>query len=159
MAIVRFLGKHWALVANAINTEILRQNYIIIKTRHQILKLPIKYNETNGTLTEKVAEMKKTIIADCEYKAIHHDAEVQGNKTLEEIQDLKQQLFDLENSITDTTRVIEKYKDLLYFIEAASKKPDTVFDKDVHIPGEKIPFTGDWGIFSDEEKDLWDKID
>ncbi|MBR6252398.1 MAG: hypothetical protein IKR04_00910 [Clostridia bacterium] len=159
MALVRFMGKHWGLVANAIKTEILRQNYIITRTKHQILRLPIQRIETNGTLDEKIAELKKIIIADCEYKAIHHDAEVQGNKTLEELEDIKQQFFDLENKISDTTRVIEKYKELQYFIEAASKKPDTVFDKDVHIPAEKAPFTGDWGIFSDEEKELCDKID
>lgn len=159
MATVRLMGKHWELVANAINTEILRQKYNITRTRHAILNLPIEYNKIEGTLAEKVSQMKRTIIADCEYKAIHHDAEVQGNKTLEEMKELKSQLFDLEIKIAETTRTIEKYKDILYFVEAASKKADTVFDKDVHIPGEKVPFTGDWGIFSDSEKETWMNVD
>ena len=159
MANVRLMGKHWELVAIAIKTEMLRQTYLITKTRHQILKLPIKCVHHGISLEDQVAELKKTIIADCEFKSVHPDAEVQGNLNLNQLEDLRQQLFALENRIADINRVIDKYKDILYFVETASKKPDTVFDKDVHIPGEKIPFTGDWGIFTEEEKETWDKID
>ncbi len=159
MANVRLMGKHWGLVAVAIKTEMLRQTYLITKTRHQILRLPIKCIHHAVSLEDQVAELKRTIIADCEFKKVHPDAEVQGNLSLNKLEDLKEQLLDFEDKIADITRVIDKYKDILYFVESASKKPDTVFDKDVHIPGEKVPFTGDWGIFTDEEKETWMNID
>lgn len=159
MASVRLQSNNWNLVAQAIKTEITRQHYLITKTRHDILKLPIRYEEKQVSLSQKVEDMRRTILADIEYKEVHHDAEVQGSLNLEQLEDLRDQLFDFESKIEEIERTIKRLKDILYWVESAAKKQDTVFDKELRIPSSdplvKFPSVED----EDTEQMVWENTE
>jgi hypothetical protein len=122
------------MVATAIKTEITRQMYLITKTRHDILKLPINFEKKGVSLISQVEDMKRTIFADCEYKEVHNDAEVQGNLSLEQLEDLKKHLLDYEEKIAAIEKTITDLENTLYWVECAAKKADSVFDKEMRVP-------------------------
>ena len=134
MATVRFQANDWKKVAQAIKTELLHQKYLAIKKKHEILKLPVLYDQKDGPLDKRIYEMKKTLHADYTYKEIHPEANVQNGLSLEELDELKSRLSNMESELTTIIRDTDKYEDLLYYVEKASEKQDTIFDGEAKRP-------------------------
>jgi len=161
MANVRLKAKNWELVHHSILTEIKYQSFLATKKKHELLKLPIAFKNSPGTLDQKVAEMHDTILADIEYKNLHPEAEVQNGKTPEELEELKSQLIILQYEIDEINRKIKKLQDIIYFVGKASEKQDTFLDKEAVRPiilndKEKSP---DFEEATPEEDFAWRTMD
>ena len=90
MALVRLKQNDWKKALDSIATQIKYKHFLAVRKKHQILKLPIVYNDKlPDTLDDKIERMISTIRADRDYKAVHPEADVQNDKSLNDIEALK----------------------------------------------------------------------